>query len=144
MPAATADNPTTPTLMPHGQGDAQGATERPLAEFRALSRAQQQKRVIQEFSELQHLDQVPNDAIDTMFLTALTPAHRDKNRYCDVLANEATIYPPPSTDLYINGNLIRGERFGTTFQNSSRQGGSSLTRTGRRKSARRSGSGDRP
>lgn len=101
--------------MPHGQGDAQGATERPLAEFRALSRAQQQKRVIQEFSELQHLDQVPNDAIDTMFLTALTPAHRDKNRYCDVLANEATIYPPPSTDLYINGNLIRGERFGTTL-----------------------------
>eukprot|EP00672_Neobodo_designis_P018506 CAMPEP_0174838222 /NCGR_PEP_ID=MMETSP1114-20130205/7262_1 /TAXON_ID=312471 /ORGANISM="Neobodo designis, Strain CCAP 1951/1" /LENGTH=339 /DNA_ID=CAMNT_0016072317 /DNA_START=77 /DNA_END=1096 /DNA_ORIENTATION=+ len=83
-----------------------------LAHFRSLSRDEQVRRVSAEFSQLQRLDHVPTDAMDATFHTAVSTQHRDKNRYCDVLANERTLFPPRSTGKYINGNLLAREKFG--------------------------------
>ena len=82
-----------------------------LAHFRQLPRDQQVQRVAAEYAQLQRLDHVPSEAVDTTFHTACSKEHREKNRYCDVLANERTLYPARSTGKYINGNLLAGAAF---------------------------------
>jgi protein tyrosine phosphatase len=84
---------------------------RPLESFCRLGREQQFQRIFSEFSQLQKLDHVPTEAIETMFATAVSAKHREKNRYVDVIANEATLYPDQATGRYINANVIPRELF---------------------------------
>lgn len=63
-------------------------------------------RVEREFMQLQRQEDLRN----IKFTTSLKNKH--KNRYLDILANEATIYPEPTSAVdgpsphYVNGNLI--------------------------------------
>lgn len=76
--------------------------------------SEQLQRIGEEFSRLAKIDNIPAGTAlyERTFATGLHPRNIMKNRYTDVLPNEATIFPPAASGVYINGNTVAGESIG--------------------------------